>query len=80
MYEGEVDEGGTRGAYVDGLFGVCFLDDADDCVGNEDEKDDCWLDESTKRTGVGRVLEEGEEEGDGGGREENEDELVLELV
>lgn len=69
-----------EGAYVDCLFGICFLDDADDCVGDEDEKDDCWLDKGTQGRGVGGVLEEGEEEGDDGGGEEDEDELVLELV
>lgn len=74
------DVGTGEEAYVDCLFGLCFLDDADDCVGDKDEKDDCGFDESTQGGGVGGVLEEGEEEGDDGRGEEDEDELVLELV
>lgn len=48
MSEGVI--GGERASYVDGLFGICFLDNADDSVGNEDEKNDSGFDESTKGT------------------------------
>merc|ERR1712073_76498 len=61
---------------LDSLLSVPLLPDTDNSVGDQDEQDDKGLDEGGDRV---VILEEGEDEGDDGGKEQDLDKQVIEL-
>ena len=66
-----------RMPYLNGLFGVRFLNHTNGGVGNQDEKNDNGLYKG--RSSV-VLLQHGQHKRDGGSNEKNDDELVLELL
>lgn len=63
---------------LDRLFCVGLLCDTDPCIGDEDGQDDDRFDIGGRL--VLSFLKVGEDERDSGGREQDQDELILELL
>lgn len=67
----------NRKTYLDGLFSVGFLNNADSGVGDQDQKDDNGLHKRRSRV---VLFQNGEHKRDGGSNKKNDDELILELL